>query len=46
MFAVFSGKAGSLALDEGESRIVFQVTSATMPPFDPKLPDVIATMSN
>jgi peptidyl-prolyl cis-trans isomerase D len=40
IFGVFSGKAGSVALDEGESRIVFQVTSATMPPFDPKLPDV------
>jgi peptidyl-prolyl cis-trans isomerase D len=40
IFGVFSGKAGSVALDEGESRVVFQVTSATTPPFDPKLPDV------
>jgi peptidyl-prolyl cis-trans isomerase D len=40
IFGVFSGKAGSAALDEGESRVVFQVTSATTPPFDPKLPDV------
>ena len=40
IFGVFSGKAGSVALEEGESRVVFQVTSATTPPFDPKLPDV------
>jgi peptidyl-prolyl cis-trans isomerase D len=40
IFGTFSGKAGTVALDEGENRVVFQVTSATMPPFDPKSPDV------
>jgi peptidyl-prolyl cis-trans isomerase D len=39
IFSTFAGKAGAVALDEAESRVVFQVTSATMPPFDPRTPD-------
>lgn len=35
VFATRLGKAGSAALGEGEVRVVFQVTGASVPPFDP-----------
>ncbi|GGC69618.1 peptidylprolyl isomerase [Chelatococcus reniformis] len=39
IFATYAGKAGSVAVADGNARVVFKVTSATVPPFGPNALD-------